>query len=235
MTFIFKEPVHIYVNEQGNGNSALFYMAKKKITFILTPILDPNSKGLRLPSLEFLQVPRPVCHVFWGRSPWLLPCSGFLSALHFSSAAQQTQRCCSAGEALGECHCGFQGAHFCAHEGRPSSPRKAWFSFLHLHSARLSITYNRPQSPMKRESSTFQILSCQSLYTAEIKTSQKKTSNTFQTHNDPNPCLGENKSILEGTKGKVTRQDTEIPFSIITQSNFSSEQSISELPSCCDL
>lgn len=81
-----------------------------------------------LPSLEFLQVPRPVCHVFWAEVPgvspllWLSVCSPLLLRCSVDTAmllCREWPFC--------ECHCGFQGAHSCAHEeglhhqGKPGS------------------------------------------------------------------------------------------------------------------
>lgn len=122
-----------------------FYMAKKKVTFILMPILPSYQQGLCCPHWNFFRF-LDLCVTCSGqKSLMFLPCSGFLFALHFSSS-------CSIDTASAMLLCrdwpcvnATVGSRmltlvptitFITKEGLVQLPSS--------HSAWLSITYNRP-------------------------------------------------------------------------------------------
>lgn len=91
---------------------------KQKVTFILVPVLWYPPASPQLPSLEFLQVSRFVCYVFWAEVPLCVPGSGFLFAICSSSYSTDTASgmfLCREWP-LWECHCGSKGTCSCAHD-----------------------------------------------------------------------------------------------------------------------
>lgn len=120
MTFIFKGPFQAFTQmnkEVGALPSSTW--PKKKVTFILVPVLWYPPASPQLPSLEFLQVSRFVCYVFWAEVPLCVPCSGFLFAICFSSSywtdTASGMFLCRQWP-LWECHCGSKGTCSCAHD-----------------------------------------------------------------------------------------------------------------------
>ena len=104
-----------------------------------------------LPSLEFLQVPRSVCHVFWAEVPcvspllWLSVRSPLLLWLfnRHSDVALQ-------GVALVQMPLWVPGCSLLCPWRRPSSPKKAWFSFLHHTVPGSTSLITDLQLPMKK-------------------------------------------------------------------------------------
>ena len=143
-----------------------------------------------LPSLEFLQVLRSVCHVFWAEVPYVSPLLWLSVRPPLLLWLFYRHSLCDValqGMALCECHCGFQDAHSCAHhhlhhQGRPGSA-----SFI----TQCLAQHHLQQAHEKESFQLFRSSAASLLYTTEIKEKRhfKKTSNTFQTRNDPNPYL----------------------------------------------
>lgn len=140
------------------------WQKKKKVTFILMPIY--LSLSPLLPSLEFLEVSRFVCHVFWVEVPLCLsPPLAFLLISTSHPAVQQTQplECFSAES--GPC------------ENPITDPRGLAPVPMMLPSLDLSFPSSPgpgsaplttdSQSPLKRE--PFQILSSRLFYATKIK------------------------------------------------------------------
>ena len=106
-----------------------FYMAKKESHIHIDAYITILPARPLLPSLEFLQVLRSVCHVFWAEVPyvspllWLSVRSPLLLQLFYRHSLCDVAL---QGLALCECHCGLQDADSCAHhhlhhQGRPGS------------------------------------------------------------------------------------------------------------------